>query len=159
MSATIEKAAYALRPMREHDIPRVSAIECRSYDFPWSVGVFADCLRAGYCCWTVVEADELAGYGIMTVTAQECHILNVCIDPRFRRRGYAGLLINQLLESAAAHGAKKAYLEVRPSNRAALDLYLGNGFSRIGERSGYYPARDGREDAFVLSKAIAEGSK
>jgi ribosomal-protein-alanine N-acetyltransferase len=64
-------------------------------------------------------------------------------------------LLDQLLDSALRHGAKTAYLEVRPSNGAALDLYLNAGFSRIAERSGYYPARDGREDALVLSKSIS----
>lgn len=141
--------------MREHDIPGVYAIERRSYDFPWSAGVFSDCLRVGYCCWTIADSATLAGYGIMTVAAQECHILNVCVDPEYRRRGYASSLLDQLLESAAAHGAKTAYLEVRPSNRAALDLYIGSGFRRIGERPAYYPARDGREDALVLSKPMS----
>jgi len=141
--------------MREHDIPSVVAIERRSYDFPWSVGVFTDCLRVGYCCWTIAEDTVLAGYGIMTVAAQECHILNICIDSDFRKRGYATALLDQLLESALTHCARTAYLEVRPSNLAAVELYQGAGFSRIGERPNYYPARQGREDALVLSKLVS----
>ena len=155
MSAAIEGAIPDLRPMREHDIPRVCEIECRSYNFPWSAGVFADCLRVGYSCWTLIDESELAGYGIMTVAAQECHILNVCVDPSFRRRKYASELLNQLLDSAFGHGAKTAYLEVRPSNQAALSLYLNEGFSQVGQRPRYYPATVGREDALVLSCAIA----
>lgn len=156
MSAAIDNPPPGLRPMREHDLARVSMIEQRSYDFPWSVGVFADCLRVGYCCWTIANEDEMAGYGIMSVAAEECHILNICVDPNFRRRGYAGLLLQQLLESARAHGANTAYLEVRPSNLAALDLYSENGFIKIAQRPGYYPAQVGREDAFVLSKEISD---
>lgn len=154
MSAVLEDACANLRPMREHDIPAVFAIERRSYDFPWSVGVFTDCLRVGYCCWTIVADTELAGYGIMTVTAQECHILNLCVDPDYRRRNYATVLLDQLLKSAETHGAESAYLEVRPSNVAAVDLYVSAGFARIGERQNYYPARGGREDALVLSKPV-----
>jgi [ribosomal protein S18]-alanine N-acetyltransferase len=135
----------------------VVAIERRSYDFPWSVGVFSDCLCVGYCCWTLVAGKDLAGYGIMTVAARECHILNICVDPAYRRQGYAGALLGRLLESAVAHRAKIAYLEVRPSNRGALGLYLGAGFSRVGQRPRYYPAPDGREDALVLSKTIPVG--
>ena len=155
MSAAIENSTPALRPMREHDLARVSMIEQRSYDFPWSVSVFADCLRVGYCCWIIASEHEMAGYGIMSVAAEECHILNICVDRTFRRRGFAGLLLDQLLESAISHGAKMAYLEVRPSNLAALDLYTGNGFTQMGQRPGYYPAQVGREDAFVLSKEVA----
>ncbi len=154
VSAVLKDARATLRPMREHDIPNVFGIERRSYDFPWSVSVFTDCLRVGYCCWTIAVDTELAGYGIMTVAAQECHILNICVDPDYRRRNYASALLDQLLDSAITHGAATAYLEVRPSNTAALDLYLGAGFSRIGERPAYYPAKNGREDALVLSKSI-----
>ena len=155
MSAVRKGACATLRPMREHDIPSVVAIERRSYDFPWSVGVFTDCLRVGYCCWTIVEDTVLAGYGIMTVAAQECHILNICIDSDLRKRGYATALLDQLLESALTHCARTAYLEVRPSNLAAVELYQGAGFSRIGERPNYYPTRQGREDALVLSKLVS----
>ncbi len=154
MSAVAANPVPTLRPMREHDLARVHAIERRSYDFPWSLGVFSDCLRVGYCCWVVVAKSDIAGYGIMTIAAQECHILNICVDPDYRRRGYAGALLKQLLASADVHGAKTAYLEVRPSNFGAIDLYLRSGFMRIGERPDYYPARGGRENALVLSRAI-----
>ena len=149
MSAVAKDPLPQLRPMREHDIPRIFSIERRSYNFPWSVGVFSDCLRVGYCCWTVEEDSDVVGYGIMTVAAQECHILNLCVDPDHRRRGHARRLLDQLLESADTHGAQTAFLEVRPSNHGALDLYLNSGFERIGVRPEYYPAIEGREDALV----------
>ena len=148
MSAVAESPWPVLRPLREHDLNRVHEIECRAYDFPWSLGVFSDCLRVGYCCWAVVDQPDLAGYGIMTIAAQECHILNVCVDPDYRRQ--------KLIDSARARGANTAFLEVRPSNGAAIDLYLRAGFTRIGERTDYYPALDGRENALVLHKTLVE---
>ncbi len=154
MSARVEDPLVVLRPMREHDIPSVVAIERRCYDFPWSVAVFSDCLCVGYCCWTIFQSSDMAGYGIMTVAAQECHILNICVDLEFRRQGYAGTLLDRLLESAASNCAKTAYLEVRPSNRAALKLYIGAGFTQKSARPRYYPAQNGREDALVLRKQI-----
>jgi ribosomal-protein-alanine N-acetyltransferase len=156
VSAVAEIRQPTLRPLREHDLPQVHRIERRSYDFPWSLGVFSDCLRVGYCCWAILDKSDLSGYGIMTIAAQECHILNICVDPDYRRRGYASALLQQLLCSADVHGAKTAYLEVRPSNHAAIDLYTRVGFSRIGERPNYYPARNGRENAFVLIKELAD---
>jgi ribosomal-protein-alanine N-acetyltransferase len=157
VSAVAKNADPILRPLREHDLRRVHDIESRSYDFPWSVGVFSDCLRVGYCCWAIVDESEIAGYGILTIAAHECHILNVCIDPDYRRRGFASALLQKLLESAREHGAKTAFLEVRPSNAAAIELYLGVGFLRIGERPGYYPALEGRENALVLHKTLDAG--
>ena len=49
---------------------------------------------------------------------------------------------------------KEAFLEVRPSNTAAIRLYLAHGFEQVGMRRGYYQAPDGREDAVVLRLAL-----
>jgi hypothetical protein len=56
-----------IRPMHELDIPLVVAVEKAAYQFPWSEGIFRDCLRVGYVCRVVDVAGDLAGYGIMSV--------------------------------------------------------------------------------------------
>ena len=154
MSAVLRPEACAIRPMQEADIPAVLAIENCAYEFPWSATIFADCLRVGYCCWVVERGGALTGYGIMSVAAEESHVLNICIAPEARGQGYARQLMAHLLETAVSHGAVIAYLEVRPTNATALRLYKGLGFRHVGTRRGYYPAGDGREDAFVLSTPL-----
>lgn len=154
MSAVLEQIKPTVRPMREHDLARVHTIERRAYQFPWSVGVFTDCLRVGYSCWVISEDDLMTGYGIMSIAVQECHILNLCIDPLQHRNGYATVLLAHMLGAAVGHQASIAYLEVRPSNVAAIRLYEQAGFNQVGLRTDYYPARDGREDAFVMSKQL-----
>ena len=154
MSAVLDDADAVIRPMREHDLARVHTIEQRAYQFPWSLGVFTDCLRVGYSCWIVSSEDTAVGYGIMSVAAQESHILNVCIDPSWHRRGFATRLLQHMLTTAKEYDAIIAYLEVRPSNEGAIRLYDKAGFSQVGVRSGYYPALNGREDAYVMSKHL-----
>lgn len=158
MSAVLEPDAIAIRPMHDDDISNVLSIERRAYDFPWSATIFSDCLRVGYCCWVLDAGTALAGYGIMSVAAEESHILNVCIEPATRRRGLARMLMQHLLTTAREHGAVIAYLEVRPSNAAAVTLYSDLGFRHVGTRRGYYPAVGGREDAYVLSTPLGETS-
>lgn len=139
-----------LRPMRRSDLTEVTAIEQEAYPFPWSRGIFGDCLRVGYCC-RVVEADgEIAGYGILSVAAGEAHLLNLCIAPPWRRAGLAGVLVEALILEARVRRAQRLFLEVRPSNRAAIGLYEKFGFRVIGRRPHYYPAYQGREDAVVM---------
>lgn len=157
MSAVLRPEALRIRPMLDRDIPEVLTIERRSYNFPWSAGIFQDCLRVGYCCW-VLDTDSrsgLAGYGIMSVAVKESHILNVCIAPEVRRQGYARTLMAHLLHTAVDHSATIAYLEVRPSNQSARTLYEALGFRHVGTRRAYYPARKGREDALVLSISLS----
>lgn len=143
-----------MRTMVHEDLPLVSDIERRSYEFPWSHGVFRDCLLAGYNCIVLERGDEIAGYGILSIAAGEAHILNLCVDPMFRELGYGDRLLNEILERAKRADVREIFLEVRPSNSSALALYHKKGFRQIANRPAYYQAREGREDAAVLAKTL-----
>jgi len=147
-------AAAAIRPMRAGDVLEVVAIERAAYQFPWSEGIFRDCLRVGYVCRAATVGEQLVGYGVMSVGAGEAHILNLCITEGHRCRGLGRQLLRSLLECAAAAGSGEAFLEVRPSNTAAIRLYLAVGFEQVGMRRGYYQAVNGREDAAVLKLTL-----
>ncbi len=151
MISRIEQMPVQLRSMTHDDLPMVSDIERRSYDFPWSHGVFRDCLLAGYHCVVLEIGDRPAGYAILSIAAGEAHILNLCVDPGFRSVGYGGQLLDEVLARAREADVQQVFLEVRPSNTNALALYRKRGFHRIARRPAYYQARDGREDAEVLS--------
>lgn len=144
----------SLRAMREDDLDAVVAIEQRAYPFPWTRGIFRDCLRAGYPAWLVEEAGVIAGYGVLSVAADEAHILNVCTAPEAQGRGHGRRLLRALVQLARGHGAQRLFLEVRPSNPQAIALYHAEGFNEIGRRPRYYPAKDGREDAIVMAMEL-----
>jgi ribosomal-protein-alanine N-acetyltransferase len=143
-----------IRAMRGSDVADVVAIEHASYQFPWSDGIFRDCLRVGYVCRVVTMARQVMGYGVMSLGAGEAHILNLCVAEAYRCRGVGRRLLGSLIERAAAAGMADAFLEVRPSNTVAIRLYLAVGFEQVGMRRGYYQAANGREDAAVLRRAL-----
>jgi ribosomal-protein-alanine N-acetyltransferase len=149
-----EFASVDIRPMNDLDIPAVVAVEKSSYQFPWSEGIFRDCLRVGYVCRVIDVEGDMGGYGIMSVGAGEAHILNVCIRNEFRCRGFARKMLLYLLDRARSAGMHEAFLEVRPSNVAAARLYHSLGFEQVGIRRGYYQASVGREDASVLRRIL-----
>jgi ribosomal-protein-alanine N-acetyltransferase len=144
----------AIRAMRATDVGEVVAIERASYQFPWSEGIFRDCLRVGYVCRVVTLSRQVVAYGVMSFGAGEAHILNLCVDEARRCRGLGRRLLAVLIERATAAGMNDAFLEVRPSNTAAIRLYLALGFEQVGMRRGYYQAASGREDAAVLRRAL-----
>lgn len=150
----LRSAPEALRAMRDADVPEVVAIERSSYQFPWSEGIFRDCLRVGYTCRVAILGRQVVGYGVMSIGAGEAHILNLCVGEAFRCRGLGRRLLRLLVERAGAAGMKEAFLEVRPSNTTAIRLYLAHGFEQVGMRRGYYQAAGGREDAAVLRLAL-----
>jgi [ribosomal protein S18]-alanine N-acetyltransferase len=137
------------RTMTLADTPGVIAVERSAYDFPWTEGIFRDCVRVGYVCRVVEVAGQVAGYGIMTLGAGEAHLLNLCVRADLRRKGVGRRMLEQLLEYAQKQGATDMFLEVRPSNPAAIRVYEAMGFRKIGVRKAYYQAFAGREDALV----------
>lgn len=150
----IYEIAHRLRPMSEADLPRIHQIELASHEHPWSHGNFSDSLVAGYSMW-VHEADsEVVGYYAMMVAAGEAHLLNLTIAPEWRRHGLGRDLLEHCLVRACDHHAESLFLEVRTSNAAAIALYHSIGFVDMAVRRGYYPARDGREDALIMKKAL-----
>src|ERR1700704_2121180 len=97
-----------IRPMAESDVADVIAVERASYQFPWSEGIFRDCLRVGYVCRVVTLGDRAIGYGVMSVGPGEAHILNLCIGELFRCRGVGKRLLEHLIERGVAAGMIEA---------------------------------------------------
>ena len=140
--------------MQNGDLPAVIRNETRAYAYPWTPGIFADCLAAGHECWVVVARTEVVGHGVLSAAAGEAHLLNVCINRDAQGQGLGRELVNWMLERARDRGARTVFLEVRPSNRVACELYDSVGFCEVGRRPGYYPDARGSEDARVMAMEL-----
>lgn len=151
-----ESLAFSLVVMSDADLDEVLAIERSSYPFPWSEGIFRDCLSAGYNGHVLRQADKLVGYVLSSVSAAagEAHLLNICVSPDFRRQGLAQMLLNHVINDVRINGADVLLLEVRASNKAAITLYFEAGFNELAVRHDYYPAKNGREDAVVMARQL-----
>ncbi|MGH8478383.1 MAG: ribosomal protein S18-alanine N-acetyltransferase [Gammaproteobacteria bacterium] len=124
--------------------PRSVRIEQEAYAFPWSRGIFDDCLHAGHSAWVVEEGGVIHAYSIMAVAAGEAHCSTCACGRAVHGRGFGRVLLSQMLDLARARGAEMMFLEVRPSNARAVGLYHKAGFAEVGTRPGYYPAYDGK---------------
>jgi len=142
---------WNLRPMHVAYLPQVMDIEQRAYAFPWTEGIFRDCLNVGYSAWVVASpADEVLAYAVMSMAVGEAHVLNLCVEPAYHQQGLGRFLLAHLQQLARSAGMDIMLLEVRKSNAAAIALYQAMGFHKLGVRKAYYPARDGSEDALLL---------
>ena len=154
MSAVLKEIPLNMQPMQEQHLKQIMEIESVAYTHPWTEAIFQDCLRVGYCCWVLLRDNTVIGYGVMSVGADECHMLNICIKPDLQGNGFGRVMLEHLLETAQSHSATTAFLEVRPSNQVAINLYESAGFNEVGMRRNYYPAIIGREDALILARSL-----
>jgi len=139
-----------LRRLTEKDLDRIMEIELAAYPYPWTRGIFADCIRVGYECWGLQTDHALIGYCIQTQAAGENHLLNLCIAPEWQQQGFGSLLLGHATSLARRQNCFCIFLEVRPSNLAGIQLYEKNGFVIYGERPDYYRSEEGKESAIVM---------
>ena len=154
MSNRLLSGRVTFAPMYVKHVAFIGAMERRNYEIPWSDGIFRDCVKAGYICRLVMLEEDVIGYGVMQIGADEAHILNLCIDETSQGQGFARVLLEHLIGEARRRRANIVFLEVRPSNPRAVNLYQMNGFNEIGLRKDYYDSKTGREDAIVMARNL-----
>jgi [ribosomal protein S18]-alanine N-acetyltransferase len=143
----------SIRPLTQKDLESVVRIERLSYSVPWSNATFRGLLFRADTDLLCAELDgAVVGYAVCWFVLDQGELGNVAVDPGFRRRGIAALLVEATLERARKRRAKEIFLEVRRSNDVAQRLYKRLGFREVGVRRNYYslPA----EDALVMRAAI-----
>ena len=152
-----QPARIRLRAMQDKDLRAVFKLEKLCQARPWPNWYFRKQLRTA-SCWVFEHHGMVIGFGIVTMVKNWAHIMNMCIAPGYRRRGLGRRILLQLLHIARQQHASHAWLEVRPSNLAAISLYRKLGFRKIQIRQSYYITPAGRENAFVMVRRMEEPS-
>jgi len=129
----------------------IMPIERIAYSHPWNIKIFEDCLDGTYEAWMALYNSTVVGYGVISAAAGEGHLLNLCVPPGCQNKGVGRKILCFLVSRVKQLGAKTLFLEVRSSNRSAINLYYSEGFNETGVRKGYYPGHQKREDALLMS--------
>jgi len=148
VSALVE--TLTVRDVRPADLDAVAALERISFPVPWKKEFFASEVGLDHRFNRVGRASDgtLAGYVFCAFAGGEIHVNKIAVDPLYRRRGVARLLMKEVLDFSDRIQAEEIFLEVRPSNVPARNFYVQLGFREVGRRAQYYA--DG-EDALVMS--------
>jgi ribosomal-protein-alanine N-acetyltransferase len=154
-SGSLERVIF--REMRERDIDGVMEIERACFPSPWARDAFMQELQLAYGYHRVAELkvggeSVISGYIVAWLMVKEFSILNIAVRRDFRHQGIAGKMLSNALRFARRQGADTAWLEVRPSNKAARALYERFDFITVGKRKRYY--QDSGEDALVMVRAL-----
>ncbi len=155
MNVTATGTRHRVRRLNEGDVDSVLAIAAACPEAAqWPRADYGCAVRGEYGAWVVVGADgRLAGFIVTRCIADEVEILNLAVAPAERRRGLARSLLEAALAAVRESGIRRAFLEVRESNAAAIALYRRQGFAETGRRSRYYASP--AEDAMVFSRELS----
>jgi ribosomal-protein-alanine N-acetyltransferase len=158
VSHAISLPPYVVEEGRADDVDALASLERRCYTHPWSVRGFREALRRGENGLVLVArapagADPERGilaYCVIETAADELHVHNLAVRPEYRGGGLGRRLLAIALTVGERRGARVALLEVRESNRPAIELYHSMGFVSVAVRRNYYSQPS--ESALVLRK-------
>jgi ribosomal-protein-alanine N-acetyltransferase len=136
------------------DLPQVIAIERRAFPTPWSLAMFVlELSKPSGLCLVATRSQRIVGYTVCSRYDTVWHVMNVAVDPDLRRQGIARALLAELYERVPSPADAQFTLEVRRSNRGAIELYERDGFRTAGLRRRYY--QDNGEDALIMWRTPA----
>lgn len=142
--------ALQLRLLSVEDIPAVMQIERSVHSHPWRQSSFEDCLKGRQRCWLAYSRDVLIGYVVVAHGGGDAELLNIVVAQGYQRKGIGCCLLQHAVNCVKEH-ADMLFLEVRVSNRKAIELYAKEGFFEVGQRKNYYPTANGYEDALLMA--------
>lgn len=139
-----------LRLLTDIDVGAVMQLERAAHSHPWRQSSFEDCLRGRQRCWLAENNNLLVGYVVVTHGGGDAELLNISVAPQYQRKGIGSCLLQHAV-SCVKENADMLFLEVRRSNRKAIELYAKEGFFEVGHRKNYYPTVNGHEDALLMA--------
>jgi [ribosomal protein S18]-alanine N-acetyltransferase len=150
---SVSGLGLSLRLLSEQDLPAVMELERSVHSHPWRESSFVNCLTGRQRCWLAEHKQQLAGYVVITHAGGDAELLNIAVSPKYQRKGIGSLLLQHAVNCVVGH-ADMLFLEVRVSNRKAIELYSKEGFFEVGNRKNYYPTLNGYEDALLMATQL-----
>lgn len=144
-----------IEPLRLRDAEATRLLGVASFPSPTEQPDFADELERPVTRCLIAKdraTGAVVGYALGWLLLGELEVVSIAVAADQKRRGIGRLLLDHLLELARYESAMRVFLEVRPSNGAAIALYQARGFEAVGRRRAYY--RDG-EDAITMALDLA----
>lgn len=144
---------FKIRPMDGKDLNDVLAIERKVFSDPWPEEAFIEGEFHPEHQFIVAQGDNgIMGYAAFYFDLGEARLTNIAVAPEYQRKSIAKKLINYILDTVKKADCEYIFLDVRPTNLAAIDLYKKFGFEKAYIRPGYYD--NPPEDAFVMIRRL-----
>ncbi|UCD17723.1 MAG: ribosomal protein S18-alanine N-acetyltransferase [Candidatus Zixiibacteriota bacterium] len=142
-----------IRAMTAPDVDPVTLLEQQIFPDPWPRIAFEGDLGYEDRGFIVAEYNGIiCGYAGYITIAGEAHLTNIAVALEYRGKSIAKTLLNRILEIARKADCDYIFLDVRPSNEAAISLYKKYNFRELYRRPDYY--RFPVEDALVMVKNL-----
>ncbi len=144
-----------LRRLADRDVEAVLGIQKVSPELAqWTQRDYERVAKGEMAGWVAEEGETILGFIVARKLADEMEILNLAVAPGARRRHLGSELLLTAFDWGMTMDIRKAFLEVRASNFAAIAFYEHHKFKSVGRRQRYYVAPV--ENAIILAASLEE---
>lgn len=158
MAGYLAKTEFLIQPAEKQDLSRLAEIHAASFKHSWSDGELEKMFsNDNYLCMVAhppkANKSKPAGFVFTRSVLEEAEIITIATDPSIRRKGVARNLMQATIRKLEYDRKEKLFLEVDEVNKPAIKLYESLGFTKIGEREGYYSnqsAEDGKKSTALV---------
>ena len=142
-----------IRPASLQDVVAIMEIENSTNQMPWTKNQFISSMEVGHYSMVLQQYQKIIGFAIYAPVIPESHLLNIAINPAHQGKGLGNQLLEKIIFQNKTIGVTVMTLEVRVSNKAAINLYEKRGFKKDAIRPNYYSGAS-KEDALLMSLQI-----
>ena len=157
MPAAAEDGPIRVRAMLPDDVDEICALPLDIGSGSWGKEALKSSLHQRDYCLTAVAPGQAVGFCVCRPAGPVIEVLQIAVNPGFRRMGIARTMIMCAMGWAYDQGLCEVWLEVREGNKPARFLYKELGFVETGIRKAYYTDALLQEDAVLMSRSLADG--
>lgn len=141
--------------LKEDYLDSLTKLENICFTIPWSRNMFYNDISNPNAYYILALCDNnVVGYCGMYKVLDEADITNIAVHPDHRHQGVATQILKMIIDHCTYSDLSFITLEVRESNKKAIDLYTKSGFVVVGQRKNYYS--DNHETAILMTKYLKE---
>ena len=147
---------FSIRPMEESDLDIALYLENTCFIAPFGVQELNYEISQNPVSnlWVIESSvSGVVGFIDYWITFDSATIAQICVNPAFRKRGLASMLLEEAIKDCRAHKVRCLTLEVREHNLSAYNLYAKFGFKKILLKEKYYTNGD---NAIYMVKELGE---
>ncbi|ONI46599.1 ribosomal-protein-alanine N-acetyltransferase [Candidatus Epulonipiscium fishelsonii] len=133
------------------DANDIYQVETESFSTSWSYNsVKADLVNPIAYYWVATIGSKIVGYAGLWKILDEAEVTNIAVLPNFRNKKIGRSLVDTMINYCTETNINYISLEVRESNKIAINIYKSFGFIIKNIRKNYYT--NPRENALIMGQ-------
>jgi len=139
---------FIIKPFKSEDVEKVAELK-EFFEEMWDEpALLSELSNAASIAVLAKNGQQVIGFCAFSAVKEEANLNMILVHPKYRKNGVGEIMLKEAVKKIKEKGATEAYLEVRVSNEAAINLYQKFRFEQVGLRKNFY--KNPEDDALIM---------